>query len=255
MQTSATVAMERLPPSGTRGDAVEGRLLGETLGHRRGQRARSCSARRRHSVWPYNTLTPDGQASPPTGRERGHRGRRTRPGRGGTHEPAIWDGAAPPQAQSGGGPGAGCLADTGRGNGRWVCRKLQRPEDVPAHLTVRDGGDDAQHPLRTPGAARHLQCKHPLVHRRAVLAHVLHAYRAPRCGVPGSTSHAAGRAHCQPPAEGAGRRPVASTTQRVHSRRDCGTIAYEIPSMLPLLSSPFTHFFLPSLLFFKGCVI
>jgi hypothetical protein len=26
----------------------------------------------------------------------------------------------------------------------------------------------------------------------------------------------------------------------------------EIPSMLPLLSSPFTHFFLPSLLFFKS---
>src|SRR4030095_13367324 len=40
VQTSATVAMERLQPSGTRGDAVEGRLLGETLGHRRGQRAR-----------------------------------------------------------------------------------------------------------------------------------------------------------------------------------------------------------------------
>ena len=54
--------MGRLQLSGTRGDTVEGRLLGETLGHRRGQRARSCSARRLHRVWPYNTLTPDGQA-------------------------------------------------------------------------------------------------------------------------------------------------------------------------------------------------
>src|SRR5262249_61656065 len=30
---------------------------------------------------------------------------------------------------------------------------------------------------------------------------------------------------------------------------------FVLPSMLPRLSSPFSHFFLPSLLFFQGCVI
>ena len=40
----------------------------------------------------------------------------------------------------------------------------------------------------------------------------------------------AGRAHCQPPGAGLGRRPVASSTQRVHARRDCGKIAFEIPN-------------------------
>ena len=38
--------MGLLQPSGTRDDAAEGLLLGEKLGHRMGQRARSCSARR-----------------------------------------------------------------------------------------------------------------------------------------------------------------------------------------------------------------
>jgi hypothetical protein len=56
--------MERLQPSGIRGDAAEGRRLGETLGHRRGQRARSYRVRRLHSVWPYNTLTQDGPCLP-----------------------------------------------------------------------------------------------------------------------------------------------------------------------------------------------
>jgi hypothetical protein len=46
---------------------------------------------------------------------------------------------------------------------------------------------------------------------------------------PASSQLAAGRAPCQPPGEGLGRRPVASTTQRVHSQRDCGKIAFEIP--------------------------
>ena len=45
--------------SGTRGDAA-GLLLGEKLGHRRGLRARACSARRLHSIGPCNTLAPDG---------------------------------------------------------------------------------------------------------------------------------------------------------------------------------------------------
>jgi predicted tellurium resistance membrane protein TerC len=40
---------------------------------------------------------------------------------------------------------------------------------------------------------------------------------------------AASRAPCQPPGAGLGRRPGASPTQRVYSRRDCGKIAFEIP--------------------------
>jgi hypothetical protein len=39
--------MGQLQPSSTRSDAAEGLLLGKTLGPRMGQRARSCSARRR----------------------------------------------------------------------------------------------------------------------------------------------------------------------------------------------------------------
>ena len=39
--------MGQLQPSGTRSDAAEGLLLGETLGPRMGQQARSYSARRR----------------------------------------------------------------------------------------------------------------------------------------------------------------------------------------------------------------
>ena len=46
---------------------------------------------------------------------------------------------------------------------------------------------------------------------------------------PASSLFAAGRAPCQPPGEGLGRRAVASTIQRVHSKRDCGKIAFEIP--------------------------
>ena len=46
---------------------------------------------------------------------------------------------------------------------------------------------------------------------------------------PASSQLAAGRAPCQPPGEGLGRRPVASTIQRVHSKRDCDKIAFEIP--------------------------
>jgi hypothetical protein len=50
LHTSGTVARGLLHPSGTRGDAAEGLLLGEKRGHRRGPRARSCSARRRLAV-------------------------------------------------------------------------------------------------------------------------------------------------------------------------------------------------------------
>jgi len=45
---------------------------------------------------------------------------------------------------------------------------------------------------------------------------------------------------------------VASAAQGVHSRRDCGKIAFEIPSMLPLLSSPFYTFFSSLYSSFKG---
>jgi len=69
----------------------------------------------------------------------------------------------------------------------------------------------------------------------------------PPCGL-----LAAGRAHCRPPGEGLGMRPVASTTQRVHARWDCGKIAFEIPSMLSLLSSLLAYFFFPA--FLRRCV-
>jgi hypothetical protein len=89
-------------------------------------------------------LTPDGQTSPPTGRERGQRRRRARQGRCNPHEPALRERAATPQARSGGGAGEGFLADTLRSNGRGGSRALQMPEELPANLAVRDVGDDPQ---------------------------------------------------------------------------------------------------------------
>ena len=64
--------------------------------------------------------------------------------------------------RSGGGPGEGCLADTGRCHGRWVCRTFQRLEDLPDDLPVRHGRDYPQRPPLTPGAARHSERKHAL---------------------------------------------------------------------------------------------
>jgi hypothetical protein len=75
---------------------------------------------------------------------------------------AVGDGSVTHEARSGGRPGAGFLADTGWGNGRWVCRKFQMLEDLPHHLAVRDGGDDPQRPPLTERAARHLRRKHAL---------------------------------------------------------------------------------------------
>jgi hypothetical protein len=72
---------------------------------------------------------------------------------------AVGDGSATHQARSGGGPHKGFLADTRRSNRGWVCGKLQMPEDLPAHLAVRDGGDDPQRPPLTPEAARHVKSK------------------------------------------------------------------------------------------------
>src|SRR5262245_35995377 len=86
--------------------------------------------------------------------------------RGATHEQPrdalgrLWLRAAMPPhpcamcgETSGGGPGEGFLADTGRCNGRWVCRKFQVLEDLPDDLPVRDGRDNPQRPPLTPGAA------------------------------------------------------------------------------------------------------
>ena len=70
------------------------------------------------------------------------------------------------QRRSGGGPGEGFLADTGRCNGRWVCRKFQMLEDLPDDLPVRHGRDNPQRPPLTPGAARHSERKHALEQSR-----------------------------------------------------------------------------------------
>src|SRR5262249_2551947 len=47
-------------------------------------------------------------------------------------------------------------------NGRWVCRNVQMLEELPDDLTVRDGGDETQHPPLTPRAAHHIQRKDAL---------------------------------------------------------------------------------------------
>jgi hypothetical protein len=85
-------------------------------------------------------------------------------------------------------PGEGFLANTRRCNRGRVGRKFQMLEDLPDHLAVREGGDDPPRPLRTPRAARHVQCKHllqqprpaPVRRRRAGLL-LLHALLT-RCG-------------------------------------------------------------------------
>jgi hypothetical protein len=52
-------------------------------------------------------------------------------------------------------------------------------------------------------------------------------------GAPARSLLAAGRAPGQPLGAGWGLRPVASTTPRVHSPRDCGKIAFETPIRHP----------------------
>jgi len=66
--------------------------LWHTQRRRMGQRVRSYSARRQHSIGPYHTLTHDGHASSPAGRGRGPYRRKTRQRWCGTHEPAIQTG-------------------------------------------------------------------------------------------------------------------------------------------------------------------
>ncbi len=56
----------------------------------------------------------------------------------------IGDGSATHQKRSGGGPREGFLASTSRGNGGWVSRELQMPENLPDHLALRDGRDNPQ---------------------------------------------------------------------------------------------------------------
>jgi hypothetical protein len=59
---------------------------------------------------------------------------------------AVGDGSVTHETWSGGGPGAGFLADTGWCHGRWVCRKFQMLEPGPgssrvlARLEVVPGG-------------------------------------------------------------------------------------------------------------------
>ena len=121
---------------------------------------------------------------------------------------AVGDGSVTHEARSGGGPGEGFLADTGRGNGRWVCRQLQMLEDLPDDLAVRDGGDEPHRPPLTPGAARHVKRKDPLEQpcpapaRRSrvgrLLVHALLAWRrddrphADDCAAPDSRHSAPG---------------------------------------------------------------
>jgi hypothetical protein len=61
------------------------------------------------------------------------------------------------------------------------------------------------------------------------------------------------RLHGVPPASRGAHRP----SPAAGGQRRCGRWKRpcEFPSMLPLLSSPFSHFFLPSLLFLKSYVL
>jgi hypothetical protein len=117
------------------------------------------------------------------------------------------------EARPGRGPGEGFLANTGRGNGRGVYGKFQMLEDLLDDPTMRDGGNDPQRPLLAERAARHIQRQYPLQQS---------------CPAPARRPGVGFLVLYAPPGEGLRMRPVASTTQRVHSRRDCGKIAFEI---------------------------
>jgi hypothetical protein len=102
--------------------------------------------------------------------------------------------------------------------------------------------DPASRPAAAPQRARAAlscapvsHCGFPAARRRGLLP------VTPRqaCPVAPAILHcsllAAGWAPCQPPGEGLGRRPVASSTPRVPSRRDCGTIAFAMPILSALM--------------------
>jgi hypothetical protein len=105
-------------------------------------------------------MTQDSHPSLPTGRERRERRLRTRR--------RLGDGSATHHKRSGEGPREGCLASTSRGNGGWVRRELQMPEDLPDHLALRDGRDNPQRPLRAKRTRSHIESKHPLQQPRPV---------------------------------------------------------------------------------------
>ena len=152
------VAMGRLQPSGTRGAAAAGLLLGETLGHRRGQRARACSARRLHRIGPYHTLTPDGQASPPTGRQWGERRRGTRRRR-----------LSPPE-------------HTGSGRGRRYPRRGPAEDHAQAAWRARAGALGGTH-AKGPAGLSPASCLPPTTSRKPCRAHGCIRLRTDgRCG-------------------------------------------------------------------------
>src|SRR5262249_46459845 len=82
------------------------------------------------------------------------------------------DGSETHQTRSGGRPREGFLADTRWSNQGWVGCELQMPEDLAAHLALRESGNDPQRPLLTERAARHvkrqvaLEQPHPVPARR-----------------------------------------------------------------------------------------
>src|SRR5215831_1241213 len=47
-------------------------------------------------------------------------------------------------------------------NGGWVCSEFQMAEDLANDLTLRDDGDESQHPALTKWTRAHLQGKHAL---------------------------------------------------------------------------------------------
>jgi hypothetical protein len=74
----------------------------------------------------------------------------------------VGGGSVTHEARSGGGPGAGFLADMRRSNQGRVDGALQMLEDLPEHLALRDGGAEPQRPTLTPRAVGHSQCQDAL---------------------------------------------------------------------------------------------
>src|SRR5262249_43627761 len=64
---------------------------------------------------------------------------------------AHWASEPTPVVAGLGDPVTWCLAGTGRRNGGWVCREFQMAEDLANDLTLRDDGNESQHPALTKG--------------------------------------------------------------------------------------------------------
>jgi len=116
----------------------------------------------------------------------------------------------------------------------WVGYSLARPQPPPALPCVPEGyirllAVCCSLYTRVPPSVAEIVLTAPA--SRAAYA------RASQNGWPRSAARhptpggllAASRAHCQPPGVGLGLPPMAFTTPRMHSPRDCGTIAFEIP--------------------------